>query len=422
MEPTTHRPRPASAARSPGRRHDADPRHDSDPRHDADRASTARMVATAVAIAGLLAACVGPTTGGPGGAPSGVPGGPAGSATPSPSPGTTSAPPEPATAPGIGQDLTPPGLVGRSWVTRAPDGSPVAGITGSRHRLTLPADELPIEAAGGLVASVLRREDGTGSTLRVRDIASGDLVVEAARPEEVDSAVFVGDRIVIAGHDPLGAGTDPGLAAVSLADGATTRLLASGPAPDGWTDGAARSVVASPTGRTLVSGLCLMDRCALDVIDPAGGTARRLVDDVEAFPRALTDEVVILASDDLARLEAYDLATGRRLWERSGAEFQYGYPTSSGGYVLSYVDHGDPWRFVVAVLDPPTGAERVVFEADPNDGLRLWPALSGDAFAVLGTDGRFEDVSQASPVVRASVLDLATGRLVPGGVTIVVAP
>jgi hypothetical protein len=90
--------------------------------------------------------------------------------------------------------------------------------------------------------------------------------------------------------------------------------------------------------------------------------------------------------------------------------------------VLSYIDHRDPWRFVVSVVDPLTGEERVVLERDPNDGLRLWPALSGDAFAVLGSGGRFEDVSQGSRVVRASVLDLATGRLVPGGVAIVVAP
>lgn len=408
MEPTTRRTHAPIGPGSPVR---ATP---------ARRSAAIRAVGIAVAVAGLVGACVGPSTGAPGG-PDGPPGGPTTPPLP-PSSEPTAASPETLPDPGGGAPSTPPGLAGRSWVAPGQDGASVAGITGTAHRLAIPAGEVPIAASRGLVATVVHGDDATGSTVRVRDIVSGRLVVEASRPEEVDSGVLVGDRILVAGHDAVRTGVDPGLVAISLVDGGATQLIEPGPAPDGWSESAGRSIVASPSGRGLVSGLCLADRCVLDVIDPGAAAVRRLVDEAEGFPRAATDEVAIVGSDDLARLRAYDLATGRLLWERSGAEFQYGYPTSDGGYVLSYVDHRDPWRFVVAVVDPRTGDERVVLGGDPNDGLRLWPGLSTDAVAVLGAGGRFEDVSQASPVVRAATLDLATGRFVPGGVTIVVAP
>ncbi len=376
------------------------------------RTRITRTLAGLVAIAGLAAACVAPTVGGPGGPPSGQPA--------SPGPPTT-APSARPTAPPPGPASMPPGLAGTSWVAPGPAGSWVAGITGSEHRLAIPDGELPIEAAGGLVASVAHREDQSGSTLRVRDIASERLISEVSRDENISSVVFVGDRILAAGHDPVRTGVDPGVVAISLADGSATQLIEPGPAPNGWTASVARSVIASPSGMTVASALCLMDRCALDVVEPASGSIRRVIDEIEAFPRLVTDDVLIVGADDLSRIEAYELETGRRLWERTGAEFQYGYLTSDGRYVLSYIDHREPWRFVVSVIDSLTGEERVLLERDPNEGLRLWPELSNDELAVLGTGGRFEDVSSGSPVVHASVLDLATGALDPGGFTIVVA-
>jgi hypothetical protein len=132
----------------------------------------------------------------------------------------------------------------------------------------------------------------------------------------------------------------------------------------------------------------------------------------------MSDDVLIVAHDDLSGIAALDIATGEQLWQRSGAEFQHAYMTSDGRYVLSYLDHRDPWRFRVAVIDPRTNDERVVLETDPNEGLTLWPDLSSDDLAVIGTGGRFEDVAQGSTVVHARVLDLASGEFVPGGISI----
>jgi hypothetical protein len=335
--------------------------------------------------------------------------------------GTTRAPggasPPSAPASSNGAPSAPPGLVGKPWLAATARGSWVVGVVGSDARLALTAGELPVASADGLVASAAIRSDQTGSTVRVREIASGRLLAEIDRPGNVSSAVFVGDRLIVAGHDPMPAG-DPGVASISLADGSVSTLVEPGPLPAGWVGSAARSLVISRSGRTVVSGLCLAGRCAIDVIDTAGGLTQRIVDEVDAFPALATDDVLIAGPDDGSSLEALDLATGRETWRREEAEFQYSYLTSDGRLVLSYIDHREPWSFVVSVIDPQTNDERVVLRRDPGDGLTLWPGLSGDDLAVLGTGGRFEDVSTAAPTVRASLLDLATGRLVPGGISI----
>jgi len=326
----------------------------------------------------------------------------------------------PGGGPSIGSGFVPPGLVGTDWV--APSGGTdwVAGIAGSEDRLPIPEGELPIEARDGLAVSVSARVGEPGSVVRVRDIAGGLLVAEVARPEEVDRAFVVGDRLVVAGHDPVEPGLDPGIVSISLVDGSVVELIAPGPLPDGWIGSAARTLAASPSGRTIASGLCLADRCAIDVVEPSSGSVRRIATSIEAFPGPMTDDVLVVGRDDLSRVAALDLASGELLWERTGAEFQHAYMTAGGRYVLSYLDHGNPWRFRVSVIDPRTNDERVVLEADPNEGLTLWPDLSRDDLAVIGVGGRFADAAQGSAVVHARVLDLVSGTFIPGGISIVV--
>jgi len=369
-----------------------------------------------VALVGLVGGCLAPgagSSGATGGTPGGPGAAPAGGPVGSPGTGSSGTPAGPDAA-------VPPGLAGRTWTAPAPAGGWVAGLLGSTNRLVIPPGELPLRAVDGRVATVALRADQTGSTVRVREVTSGRVLAELARSENISSAVFSAGQLLVAGHDPVRTGVDPGVAAISLEDGNVAQVIEPGPLPDGWTGSAARTLVGSPSGRTVVSGLCAAGRCALDLIEPVNGTVRRLVDELAGFPVALSDEVVIVVADDQSRLEAYDLAGGQQLWQRTGAEFQYGYVTSDGRYVLSYLDHREPWRFVVSVIDPRTNDERVVLARDPAEGLVLWPDLSGDEQAVLGAGGRFEDVSQGSPVVRADLLDLAGGALTRGGITVVI--
>jgi hypothetical protein len=363
---------------------------------------TRRRVGCLVVLAGLAAGCVAPNVGGPAGPPT------------DPS-GRLQVPAGDGSAAPVGPGFVPPGLVGTNWF--APGAAPawVAGIAGSSERLELPESELPIEAGGGLVASVGPRSGEAGSIVRVREIATGRVVTEVTRPENVDLGLLAGDWLVIAGHDPV----EPSVS-VSLVDGSVRELIAAGPLPDGWSGSAARTLAASPSGRTIASGLCLEDRCAIDIIEPSSGSVRRIAASIEAFPGPMTDEVLIVARDDLSGVAALEITSGEQLWQRSGAEFQHAYVTSDGRYVLSYLDHREPWRFRVSVIDPRTNEERVVLEADPNEGLTLWPDLSSDGLAAIGVGGRFEDVAQGSALVRARVLDLASGELVPGGISILV--
>ena len=358
------------------------------------RTLAARRIVSPIVVAALAAACVAPTVGSPGGPP----------------------------ADGPGRPSLPPGLAAKTWIAGMPSGRAVAGVSGGPERLTLPEGDLPLAATAGRVASATSYADGSGSVLRVREIASGQLIAEVARPEDLGSAVFLDDRLLAAGNDPARPGTDPGIIAVSLVDGSVTQLVGSGPVLNGWTGSVARTLAVSPSGRTVISGLCLIDRCAIDVLDPQSGSVRRLIDEIDAFPGPITDDVVIVGSDQSSDIAAYDLATGTRLWQRTGAEFQYSYTTSDGHLVQSYIDHGGPYVFTVSVIDPRTNDERIVLRRDVAEGLTLWPELSADDGAVLGTGGRFGDVSQSNPVVRAALLDLATGDLVPGGIVIAVAP
>ncbi len=319
-------------------------------------------------------------------------------------------------------DVAPPGLVGKDWIAPSAAGRrSVAGVVGSPARLVLPPGEIALAAAGDSVAVVAYDGDGTASRVRVRGIRDGRPSAEASLPLQVDAAAFAGDRLLVSGHDPGRTGVDPGVVAVSLTDGSTAPLIGPSAAPDPSAP-YVRSVRTSPSGRTAVSGLCTAGSCSIDVIDPATGSTRPIVASGPDLPGVLTDSVLLVGSPDSSSLAGIELATGRRLWERTGAEYQYAYATDDGAIVLSYVDHAGPFSFVVARLDPLTGDERVLLRRDLADGLTLWPALSTSSVAVIGTGGRFEDLAASQDVVHAGALDLASATFEPDAVEIQVAP
>jgi hypothetical protein len=305
----------------------------------------------------------------------------------------------------------------------APDASRrfVVGVVGSRGRLILPAGETSVAVAEASVASVEAGRQADGSLVHVRSVRGGRPTVEIETPDEVDSAAFADDRLLLSGHDPAAPGRDPGVVSVSLSDGSTTPLIPPSDGPDPAAS-YARSVRVSPSGATAASGLCTSEGCSLDAIDLRSGAVRRLASPSPDFPGVLTDRVLLVGDPDSSSLAGVDLETGRRLWERGAAEFQYAYATTDGQIVLSYVDHSGPFEFVVAVVDPLTGAERVVLRRDVAAGLTLWPELSTDGIAVLGAGGRFDDVASKGGVVQAAALDLASGTFEPDAVRIEIAP
>lgn len=326
---------------------------------------------------------------------------------------------EPASSAPAGPTL-PAGLETRSWFAALPDGQGQAGIGGRSGRLTLPPGEAPLAASDGRLASTADAPDGKGSVLRVREIASGRLLAEVSRPERLSSAAFAGDDVVIAGSEPEGQGLDPGVVAISLGDGSVRTLLEPTAVPGQELRALARTAMASPSGRVLVSALCSVDGCAFDLLDLAGGASRRLLEPVASFPSLLTDDVLIVVADPPAAIEAYDLGTGSLLWRRDGAEFQYAYAMADGRIVESCIDHRSAYTFTVSVIDPRTNEERVVLRRGAADGLTLWPELSNDEVAVIGTGGRLGDALAGRGAIHAALLPLsgANAALVPGALTL----
>lgn len=362
-------------------------------------AARALPVAAAVALAG----CVGS-----GGRP------PAGTASTPPVALPTAAV---ATGEAATADRIPPGLAGIAWVTWGPRGDVVAGTTGAPGRLRLAGTERPLAVGDGLLATVVSSpEAGVGSRVVIRTLPEGRAVAAADLAEEVLVGAFTGVTLVVGGHLPGTSGRDPGLAAISVADGSVERLIE--PAElQGWDGDVARTVGVSRSGRTIVSGACIPERCALDVVDAANGGVRRIVDAVDAFPGVVTDEVVVIGDAESTWIAGLDLATGERRWGRGDGEFQHAYATPDGLLVQAIVRPADG-VFSLELIDPVTGSGRPVIVRDVDEGLALWPELSTGRTAVVGTGATFADAAVAGGPVSAAAVDLASGALSPGAVTL----
>lgn len=306
-------------------------------------------------------------------------------------------------------DVVPAALAGRTWLVRGPNGRAVAGSLGSGRRLRLPDRERPLAASAGRAASVMSAD--SGSIVIVRSIDRGRELLRVERPDDVLAAAFSGDAIVLGGHLPAQPGRDPGVVAVSLSDGSVSVLVA--PADTSSADGVdlVRTVAVSPSGRTLVSGLCWRDDCALDVIDLSTGVVRRLAEKAGGFPGIVTDDLVIVGSADSDWIAGLDLSTGERRWTRQAAEFQHAYATGDGRIVQALVDRAGVPVFRLEILDPATGTGRAILTRDATDGLALWPEVSDDSTAVVGAGASFADAATARRSIHAAAVDLGTGRL-----------
>jgi outer membrane protein assembly factor BamB len=120
-----------------------------------------------------------------------------------------------------------------------------------------------------------------------------------------------------------------------------------------------------------------------------------------------------------ATVSAVSLETGKTLWTLGDAEYQEGFITSRGDLVQSYIDHANEFRYTVALIDVRTGRVSVIWTAPVDQNRVLWPQFSSDGVVVIGSTSVDEalDEGQAS----ASALDLSTGELTVGALTITIA-
>jgi len=339
----------------------------------------------------------------------------------SPPPEATAPPTEPPTAPPL-----PEGLDNRTWVTLSPvEGvGYVAGtLDGSAH-LLLPEGESPLAASDGRVLSVRFGPVATSglassSTVILRDVASGKVIVEVERPGAIGYAVMDADTAYVAAEYTEVPGEVPAVDAISLADGSLREVIPAqvipvdpkGQAP--WNAAHGGLLALSPSGRTLGSCIWQNNLCDIETLDLGTGTLTRAVTGLAGGLWLLSDEVLVtvVGETDTA---GYDITTGKRLWTHEGARAE------SGGYILSdgstliqaYQDIAVSER-VVATIDLRSGASRELLRVPKTEPAPdLWAEASNDRYAVLIPGGQGLDVALAGTgSFLADLLDLSTERI-----------
>ncbi len=261
--------------------------------------------------------------------------------------------------------------------------------------------------------------NGQGPNIvRLRDLATGEVGWSVETPMTFYSAAIYDGRVLLAGESQTF--RDSGVSSLDPASGELTEVFPPQDIPDGGFGVTSRAVFVSPSGRTAVTQVCAQnDVCDTETIDPTAGT-RTSVGQLPIRARYVTDKVAIGAPDIRDRLVAYSLQTGKRVWRIGDIEVQAGYLTSDGRLVQSYIDHADGFRYKVVLIEPATGSQTVIFDAEVTVDRQIWPTISSDQHAVIG-HGLVTEVFGDNDS-RVGILDLATGDLVGDAFRVVVQP
>lgn len=320
----------------------------------------------------------------------------------------------------------PEGLDNRTWVTLSPvEGvGYVAGTLDGRARLVLPEGESPRAASDGRVLSVrygpvAASGLATSSTVIVRDVASGKVIVEVELPSAISNGVMDAETAYVAAEYTEIPGEVPAVDAISLADGSVREVIPAqvipvdpkGQAP--WNAAHGGLLTLSPSGRTLGSCIWQNSLCDIETLDLGTGTLTRAVTGLAGGLWLLSDEVLVTVVGE-ADTAGYDITTGKRLWTHEGARAE------SGGYILSdgstliqaYQDIAVSER-VVATIDLRSGASRELLRVPKTELLPdLWAEASNDRYAVLIPGGQGLEVALAGTgSFLADLLDLSTGKI-----------
>jgi hypothetical protein len=336
---------------------------------------------------------------------------PAGSE-PDPS-GTIASSPGPSESTSPASSPLPDGLEDRTWYTQLAGGDFVAGTLASSERITLPAGTVPIAIGGDRVAVVEAVGDPsdlktTVSVTRMDGSSPVTVTLDAA----IGVGVFAGDELIVSGgsrDDKLA----PGVYAIGAAGGTRT-LLPEGPVPEGWSgQSPSRSLVVSDTGKTLIAGLCAYGRdgCEATILTLPGGETRGVVH-LPGYPRPFgfggaTDGLLLFGLDPATRIGAVGLETGKVLWHLEATSFWQGYLTGRGALIQQRYAGS---QLEVIEVDLATGSVSVLVTVPAEADLTLWPELSTDSTAVLGTGGRLSEAGMTSDSVQLSTVDLDTGE------------
>lgn len=301
----------------------------------------------------------------------------------------------------------PGDIADEAWI--AFDGEAyVAGTLGAGPTLVLPLDEIGLDAQGGRAVSV---DAATRSSLTVRDLVNGAVIVSISTSLTIDNAALAGDELYLSARTADGSsdagiwqsdvtGTEPVLVVPAVAGGPTIGETRA------W-------IKLSPTARTVGSTVCTTETpCTTQIWRRDLGTVITIDD---FYIRWVSDAVAVVSQGPVLR--AYALSDLSLLWtigdDASAHEFQDGYFLSDGQSLvlhwLAGVD-GDR-RYETVVVDSTTGDITVVaaFEADEASRRFLASAVSSDTHSVLLSESTVESAVRDGATLR--VLHLATGTI-----------
>lgn len=310
----------------------------------------------------------------------------------------------------------PDGLDDRLWYTALADGSYIVGTLAGTARLKVPAGAIPFAAGSDVVATATPHPDGSQRTI-ITFVSLDRLMAAPFTVPFVANGIFVNDELILAGGT-----VDPGsvgLLAIDVTSGATRYVIEPGPRPPGR-GGNNGSVIRSPTADTMLFAECGSDDCLGHVLrHPFGGPQPAI--EIPGHPRAMSSKVVVFGPDYLRQISGMDLDSGKLLWTLPDADYSFGYVVADAALIQARrVEHGGAFASEILRVDLQSGAFEILVSSDED--LSLWPGLSNDRVAVLGPGGRLEEAGLFESTATVATLDLSTGNLERGALTIALHP
>jgi hypothetical protein len=298
-----------------------------------------------------------------------------------------------------------------TWPGRDVETAYVAGIAGTTARIILPPTERGLAADGGRVASGVA--DGAMTTILVRDIATGQVLRTAPVSMVAERGLFVDGWLYVAGFADPARTQDGGVQRLDLSSPGSTfeTIINAGPFDADLDNPERGPLVASPSGRTIVSGVGGLRRADADIIDATTGTVLRRLRNV--VPVIANDAGIYALGENQNRF--VDLVTGTELWSVP-VPFLYAIvidPSGTKALIAFGADGGGGGPYRIQRLDLRTGlAEDVLLQKRGMTHYFISNELSTVAHPVLlGSSGIQASIGDAGGQTSAFLLNPTTGRV-----------
>jgi hypothetical protein len=286
----------------------------------------------------------------------------------------------------------------------------VAVTLDGQHRVEIPEGEVARASRDFLIVTVQGTDDRT-STIRVRDIRTGDLLQNVERNERIGIVTIVGGDVYMSG-DAGSAGPpwpDVGVLRLSIETGSVIEAIP----PRSDTNALRGNLQRSPSGLAVASqyhratdGLQpATETSDIELLSLESGEMAVAVSSIETNLVAMSDDTIF--SRDESRIQAFGRTSGELMWEVEVRATRFGYVTTDGSRLVQpYVPLTRPYAedWVVGVIDATSGeiqAEHPI----PADLDYPVPELSNDRYVLIPT-GQF----------KYRYLDLVTGEWSEGTV------